>query len=482
MIELIHFVTALCDSFSDRLLLKRRALPIQFSIMKPLSRREFVTKSVQGTSALIAAPVILNTAQIARGQSPNDRLTLALIGAGGRGSSLAKGMAGLGNIQFKYVCDVNESRGGEVLRDLEKQQGHAPKRVLDMREVLDDKEVDAVVIATPEHWHALATVWACQAGKDVYVEKNVSGALWEGRKMVEAARKYKRVVQAGLQNRSGPYTHSARAYISSGKLGRVVQVRVVNLLGGAAFEPKPDCPPPKGLDWDRWLGPAPEVPYNPGRHLGWHSWWDYKGGAIADDAIHQLDLARTVLSDPPHPKTVCCVGGNYAYHSQRQVPELQSVIYDFGDYVMTCESGNATNYMTKFPGEVRYGTTWPHWTTSSTRIEIYGTEGLMLLGNHGCGWQVIVAGGKVVEQDKGYFPDKWHQPNFIECVRSRKTPNADIEQGHRSACLVHLANISYRVGKKQLVFDAEGEQTNNEEANRLLRPAYRKNYRIPETV
>ena len=450
--------------------------------MKDLNRRGFVRKSFQGASALITTPTLLSSLANAKAQSPNERLVLALIGAGGRGSGLAKGMAGLGNVHFKYLCEVNDRRGIELMGELQKQQGHPVKRILEMREAFDDKEVDAVVIATPEHWHALATVWACQAGKDVYVEKAPSLTLWEGRKMIEAARKYKRIVQVGLQNRSAPYTASARDYIKSGKLGRVVQVKVVNLLPGAAFTPKPDCPPPNGLDWDRWVGPAPEVPYNPGRHLAWHDWWDYKGGALVDDAIHQIDLARAVLSDPPHPKSVCCVGGNYAYQSKREVPELQSIVYDFGDFAMTCESGNATNYMRKFPSEVRYGSAWPHWPTSATRIEIYGTQGLMLLGQHGCGWQVILEGGKLVDQDKGYFPDKWHQPNFLECLRSRKTPNADIEQGHRSACLVHLANLSYRVGNQQLIFDSEREQTNNEQANQLLKPAYRKHYRVPEQV
>jgi len=450
--------------------------------MKHLNRRAFVRKSFQGASALIAAPTVLTSLSSASGQSPNARIVLALIGAGGRGGGLAKGLASLGNVHFKYVCEVNDSRGVELMGELEKLQGRPAKRIVEMREIFDDKEVDAVVIATPEHWHALATVWACQAGKDVYVEKSPSLTLWEGRKMVEAARKYKRIVQVGLQNRSAPYAASARDYIQSEKIGRVVQVKIFNLLPGSAFTAQPDSAPPKGLDWDRWLGPAPEVPYNPRRHLGWHDWWDYKGGAIVDDAIHQIDLARAVLRDPPHPKSVCCVGGNYAFQSRRQVPELQSIVYDFGDFAMTCESGNATNYMRKFPGEVRYGSTWPHWTTSATRIEIYGTKGLMLLGQHGCGWQVLVEGGKIADQDKGYFPDKWHQPNFLECVRSRKTPNADIEQGHRSACLVHLANLSYRVGNKQLTFDSEREETNSPEANQLLKPVYRKHYRIPEHV
>ena len=451
--------------------------------MKKIDRRQFVHQSAKGVAAIAAGTAALSFTRGAKAQSANNKIVLALIGAGGRGGAHAAGMSKLDNVEFKYVCDVDQGRGGGIIHDLEKKQGRAPKRILDMREAFDDKEVDAVVIATPEHWHSLAAIWACQAGKDVYVEKNISIAIWEGRKMIEAARKYNRVVQVGLQNRSGPYAFSAREYLQSGKLGKIVHVKVYNLLSGSHFMPQPDCAPPAGLDWDRWLGPAPEVPYNPGRHLDWHSWWDYKGGALADDAIHQLDLTRMVIGDPPHPKSVFCVAGNFAYNSKREVPEMQAITYDYGDYAMTCESGNATNYMKKFSGEVRYGTKWPNWQTSSTRIEIYGTKGLMNLGQHGCGWQVVVEDGKIIDQDKGHFPDKWHQPNFIDCIRSRKTPNAPVEQGHNSACLVHLGNLAYRAGNKQLYFDRETERfTNNEEANRLLKPAYRKDYHIPDQV
>ena len=352
-----------------------------------------------------------------------------------------------------------------------------------MRQAFDDQEVNGVVIATPEHWHALATVWACQAGKDVYVEKNPSMTVWESRKMIEAAEKYHRIVQVGFQNRSGPYAASARDYILSGKLGKVVHVKVYNMLGGHKWQPRPDSECPAGLDWDAWLGPAPKVPYNAGRHLDWYSWWDYKGGALADDASHQLDLVRMALGDPPHPRSVLCIGGNYAYQSEREVPEFQCITYDFGDFSMTCENGNATNYLSKFSGDVRFGTQWPHWPSSATRIEIYGTEAMMYLGRHGCGWQVMVAGGKVVDEDKGHFPDQWHRPNFIECMRTRKKPNADIATCHASACLVHLANTSYRVGQKQLIFDGQTETfTNCDEANQLQRLPYRDGYRIPEQV
>jgi predicted dehydrogenase len=451
--------------------------------MKAITRREFVTSSARTAAAVAASASALSMPRRLQAKSANDKIILGLIGAGGRALSHINGMLKVPNVEFKYVCDVHATKGAEHMRAAEQAQGHAPKRILDMRELLDDKDVDAVVIATPDHWHALAAIWACQAGKDVYVEKCPSIAIWEGRKAIEAARKYKRVVQVGFQNRSAPYAVTAREYLQSGKLGPIVLVKVYNLLGGKPFVAQPDTVPPEGLDWDRWLGPAKDVPYNSGRHVGWHDWWDYKGGALVDDGSHQLDLARMVLGNPPHPKSVCCVGGNYAYRSQREVPELQTITYDFGDFAMTCDSGNATNHLRKSNGEERFGKKWPHWPSNAERIEIYGTKQLMYLGRHGIGWQVMETDGKIVAEEKGYFPDKWHQPNFIECVRSRQKPNADIEQAHYSACLVHLGNLSYRAGNKQLLFDGKAERfTNSEEANRLLKPEYRKHYRVGDEV
>lgn len=301
--------------------------------------------------------------------------------------------------------------------------------------------------------------------------------------MIEAARKYQRVVQVGFQNRSAPYGVSAREYLQSGKLGKVVLVKVFNLLEGGAWRPQPDSAPPAGLDWDLWLGPAPEVPYNRGRHQGWNDWWDYAGGPFSGDASHQLDLTRMALGDPPAPKSVYAAGGRLAFPDQREMPDLLTVTYDYGDFVMTCESGNFAPYMRKFPQEVRYGQQWPYWPQSSCRVEIYGTKNLMYLGRHGCGWQVMDAGGKVIAEDKGYFPDKWHQPNFVDCIRSRKQPNGDIEQSHHSGCLIHLGVAAIRTGKQLLHFDATTERfTNSDAANQLLRPAYRKHYRVPEAV
>jgi hypothetical protein len=190
-----------------------------------------------------------------------------------------------------------------------------------------------------------------------------------------------------------------------------------------------------------------------------------------------------VIGDPPHPQAVYCAGGRLAYDDQREIPDMQAITYDYGEFTMTCEATSFPPYMMKSPGDVRHGDKFPFWSQNATRIEIYGTRRMMYVGRHGGGWQVLEGGGKVVDQEYGYFPDKFHQPDFIDCVRTRRQPNGDIEQGHFSACLVHLGNLAYRVGNKQLLFDAKTETfTNNEEANKLLKPIYRDHYRIPEDV
>jgi predicted dehydrogenase len=396
--------------------------------MKDFSRRRFLTTSTKSSVALAAGASLLGSASLTRGQSAADKVILGLVGAGGRGSQLARNLGQVPGVEFKYICDPFASRGGDLVREFGEKQKRPPERIADMRRLLDDKDVNAVVIATPEQWHALGTVWACQAGKDVYVEKNPSLTVWEGRKMIEAARKYKRVVQVGFQNRSGPYGVSAREYIQSGKLGKVVLVKVYNLLPGGPWKPQPTAPVPAGLDWDLWLGPAPEVPFTPSRLTGWGDYWDYEGGVLAGDGSHQLALARMALGDPPHPRSVFCSGGRIAYPDQRETPDLQVATFDYGDYRLVIEHGTFTPYTRKFSNEVRYGKQWPNWPISACRIEIYGTKQLMYLGRHGCGWQALDGDTKVIAEDKGYFPDKWHQHRLHSLATKA-------ERGHRAKSL-----------------------------------------------
>lgn len=448
-----------------------------------MQRRDFI-----GNLALGAAGIGLGSSFTTKKYATAaDKVVLALIGCGGRGRDVLGGIVRENeNIEVKYLCDVNETLQG-VPTDIEsysKKQGYAPVFITDMRKVFDDKDVDAVVIATPEHWHVLAAIWALQAGKHVYVEKNPTLSIWEGQKLIEAVKKSNKVLQIGFQNRSAPYAFSAREYIKSGKLGNIVHVKCYNLLGGSKWEAKPDAAVPKGLNWDAWQGPAKHVPYNPNRHSmtgrgGWLDFWSYGGGALSDDASHVMDLARIAMGNPDHPKSVYCTGGNVGFHSQKETPEFLNITYQFDNFDMTCESGSCTPYMTKEGSDVRYGTKWPYWPQNSTRIEIYGTERIMYLGRHGVGWQVMEVDGKIVDSDKGYFPDKFHQKNFIDSIRANAKPNGDVTQGHLSASLVHLADIAYRMGNKYLEFNSKTEKfTNNEAANKFLKAEYKAPYII----
>lgn len=453
-----------------------------------MKRRDFIGKTMIGTAGITLGSSFMTLSSSFQGA--NDKIVLALIGSGGRGlGTIISTCKVNANVVIKTVCDVKTTRVEAALNTIEKELGYKPGSTKNMKEIFNDKDIDAVWISTPEHWHALATVWACQAGKDVYVEKNPTISIWEGRKMIEAAEKYKRIVQIGFQNRSAPYGFSAREYIKSGKLGKIVHVKCYNMLGGRKWMPQPDQETPKWIDWDAWIGPAQYRPYNPaitdanGRG-GWLDFWSFGGGALSDDASHVMDFARLVIGDPPHPKSIYTCGGNWPWGSKKETPEYMTITYDYGDFTMTCDSGNATNYMKKAPQSIRMSLTeFPDWRTYACRTEIYGTEGLMYLGRHGGGWQVKGEDSKIIAQDKGIFPDIDHQKNFIESLRTRKKPNCDVEQAQLSACLVHFGNIAYRIGNKQLYFDPKTESfIGNEEANKFLRTSYRDNYRMPEKV
>ena len=450
-------------------------------------RREFLKKSIAGTAGLtIGTGFLLNSSC----KGANDKIVLALIGAGARGTGTIISCCKINeNVTIKTVCDVNATKLDKAAVKVEKELGYRPAITGNMKEIFDDKDIDAVWIATPEHWHALATIWACQAGKDVYVEKNPSINIWEGRKMVEAANKYKRIVQVGFQNRSALYGFTARDYITGGKLGKVVAVKCYNMLGGGKWNEKPEEPVPSWLDWENWQGPGTLRAYSPsivsenGRG-DWGCYWAYSGGGLSDDASHVIDFARMVLGNPPHPKSVYGWGGNFVFGGTRETPEFQSIVYDFDDFTLSCESGYATDYMIKTPEDVRIDKNlFPNWSNNATRTEIYGTEGFMYLGRHGGGWQVIGPNNEIVAQGGGVFSDNEHQIDFIQSLRTRKNPNGNVEEAHRSATLVHLGNIAYRTGNQQLMFDGNTEKfLNNDTANTLARGFYREGYVIPERV
>ena len=463
--------------------------------MTELNRRDFLHRSKRTTAGIAAGLTILRNAESARGAPAADKIILAAVGVGGRGTHLATsrefGFLRRGDCEYAYICDPDSRRtASRVKLFADAQGGKEPRVVEDFRKALDDKSVDAIISATPDHWHALSTVWACQAGKDVYVEKPAHHSCWEGQKMVEAARKYKRVVQIGTQNRSAPYNFAARKYIEEGKLGTIHLCRIYNQKPPwGMMKKQPDSDPPAGFNWDIWNGPAPEHPYNAGLHRTWHHVWRYSGGDIANDASHQIDLARWLLG-VTYPKTVYSTGGRYATNPDELVaetPDTQIALWDFDRLLVSFELTLYGNYMLKTDPVVRQSDMFPLWMQNSTRIEIFGTEGLMVVGRHGGGWQVFVRPKSrkpvVKAQMYGRFPDPEHKENFFHSIRTRERPNADVLEGHRSALWIHYANISYRLGGQKLKIDPETEHiVDNPEAMKLFKRTYRDPWVVPEEV
>jgi predicted dehydrogenase len=451
-----------------------------------IDRREFLDRGKQTALGLGVGLTVLANAKSVRAAPANDKVILAIVGCRGRGPGLISGFLERGDCEFAYLADVFTTRFSHADVIAAQQGGKKPRCVQDFRVMLEDKSVDAVVAALPPHWHALAAIWSCQAGKDVYVEKPPTHNCWEGRKVVEAARKYERVVQVGTQNRSASYNLAAKKFIEEGGLGdvhlcRVYQQRKTN----SHFEMGPDGDPPAGLDWDMWNGPAPARKFNATVFGRKTEFWDYGSGDIVGDGIHQLDLARW-LCGVECPKSVHSTGGRFASGGVSDIPDTQTVTYEFDKMLMSMEGTGFTPYMLKTPGEIRANDVFPYWPQNSTRIEIFGTEAMMLMGRHGGGWQVFVRPNDrkpvVKAQEFGRHPDPEHKENFIQCIRSRELPNADIEKGHRSALLSHLGTISYRTSRKLLIDPATEEILDDPEAMKLYKREGREPWIIPEEV
>ncbi len=442
--------------------------------MGSVNRREFLRGSLGAATMAAMLPQ-----RQSRGAS--DKVIIGVMGLGGRGTQLTKMFAGRDDVEIAYLSDPDSRRLPQASQAVTQAQGKQPQTVQDFRRILDDKNVDVLINATPDHWHALGTIMACQAGKDVYVEKPMAHNIWEGRKMIEAARKYKRVVQVGMQTRSSPYAKDAAEQIRSGKLGDVHLIRVFNMMQHPPMREGSVQPVPQGFDYDLWCGPAPKLPYNPSR--SWLNQWEYSCGPIPGDAIHQLDLARTLFGDKPYPDTVAHSGGVRALRDGRSIPDTQLAFFDYGNFTLLFESALWTPYMKKIATNIRDGDLFPDWPFCATRIEVLGTKGMMYLGRHGGGWQIYDADDKVIDFRYGRQGDKWHQDNFLQCVRTREKPNADVEQGHYSALLCHMANISYLTGNRKLAFDPKTETfVDAPDANKHLKRTYREPWVVPAEV
>jgi predicted dehydrogenase len=430
----------------------------------------------------VGAAGALTTVRPSRAVAANDKILIGVMGVGGRGAALARMFAARKDVEMAYLCDADTRRLASVHQLVEGAKGRPARLVQDFRRILDDPGVDVLVNATPDHWHALGTILACQAGKHVYVEKPMAHSPWEGRKMVEAARKYRRVVTVGMQSRSASYVAKARDIIQSGKLGQIHLVRVFNLMKHPRQPPGPETGVPAEVDYDLWCGPAAQLPYAASRH--WLNFSEFSCGPIPGDAVHQLDLARYLLGDPPPPKTVSHSGGILSLKDGRDTPDTQIATYEYDRCTLLFQGALWSPYMKKISQDIRDNNLFPDWRFCATKIEVLGSEAFMCVGRHGGGFQVFDENHQVVEQSFGRPGDAPHIDNFLQCVRSGALPNADVEQGHQSVLLCHLANIAWRAGDRKLSLDPATESfPDAPEANQFLkRVSYRTPWTVPDRV
>jgi predicted dehydrogenase len=407
---------------------------------------------------------------MSRAFGANDRVNVAVIGVGGRGTDHVKEYATIPEARIAGVCDVDQAALERAVALVERLTGSKPKAYDDMRKVFADKDVDAVSITTPNHWHALSTIWACQAGKDVYVEKPASYNVYEGRRMVETARATKRMVQVGSQSRSTPHKQKAMQLLHDGVIGEVYLAKGLCFKRRKSIGHAEDGPVPAGVNWNMFLGPAPMRPFNPLRFkYNWHWFWDTGNGDIGNQGVHEMDLCRWALGDVTWPKSVVSTGGKYVYHDDQETPNTQLATFDYGGReivfevrgILTGGEGGLERRGGNFVGNL-----------------FYGGDGWMALDSDG--FQVY-KGEKselAMEEKAVKGPDTApHMTNFLKAVRSRdyKDLNADIAIGAQSAALCHLANASYRVGRR-LAVDSNGQFVNDAAANQLLTRKYRAPY------
>jgi predicted dehydrogenase len=451
-----------------------RALGNRISSRHDLTRRQFVEKAlIGGTGIVVRTAGLMGQPIQTKKVAASDKIILGIMGIGGRNTFLAREFIRQG-AEVAYVCDVDTRRYENGLKACSG-QSKTPKTVQDFRRILDDKNVTAMVIAPGSHWGPLGTIMSCQAGKDVYVEKPLSHDVFEGRKTVEASRKYKRIVQGGCQNRSGEYHRRAIEFLKSGKLGKVHYVRVLNMLGENRGNPGPypEMPVPKEVDYDMWCGPAPKRPYNTNKTAAgvWRYFWDYSGSD--SESIHQVDIARWITSDLTgldYPRSIYSLGANRFPDHVAEIPDSMTTIFDYGDITLSFDLTWWTPYQIKVPNDVRNSATlFPNWPLTGTRIEIYGSDGMMYLGRHGGGWQTFGPKGEPGPQLGGIMPINEHIANFLECIRTRELPNGDIEQAHISQAISNMAYISYRIGNQLLKIDGANERfIDNNDANSLI--------------
>jgi predicted dehydrogenase len=451
-----------------------------------MERRTFIKGiAAASTGAAISFPII----QPSMANSPNESVNIAVTGIRSRGKDHYRALAKIPNVNIVAICDIDKRLLPEAVAEIEKLTGRKPDTETDFRKLIERKDIDAVSLATPNHWHALQTIWACQAGKDVYVEKPVSHTLEEGRKMVEAARKYNRIVQTGTQARSHIAVLKAMKFMKEDGLGKIYMTRGLCLKPRGSIGHVKNSEVPEGVDWNTFLGPAPYRPFNENRfHYKWHWFWDTGCGDLGNQGIHQADIARWALGKITHPVRIQGTGNFFIWDSDQETPNMQQLDFEY-------EDGSVLQF------EVRgLGTN----EEAGIRIGnlIYGSKGWMKIDNEDVG-NAKVFYSDIKIQPSGYSSYKEgdgplftsddpatsdsvvnHFTNFLDCVKSRNRQNlhAEILEGHLSTSLCHLGNIACRL-KRTLHFSPDAEKfVNDSEADTYLTKMYRAPFLLPDKV
>lgn len=444
-------------------------------------RRDFNKTALAGTAAGMAP----TAARAGRVIGANDRVRIGCIGVGYRGVQVLHSFVNQKDAQIVALCDVYEpylngqfdrihphfKKLGPIVPKSLPDFGGPVERHKDFRRVLDSKDVDAVIIATPDHWHALQTILACQAGKDVYCEKPLSLTVREGRRMVDAARRYDRVVQVGTQRRSSAMYAKLAEIVRSGAIGKVTVARaaLTNNMAPDGIGQVPDSDPPPGLDWDLWLGPRPERPFNLNIAPYKFRWWNAYSSQMANWGAHYLDAMRWVLGETA-PAAVSALGGVFAVHDCRSIPDTAQAVFEHASGTLTLFSTlEASGQPLLGRGEIEFRGTLGTAYVSMNRIEI--------VPERGGAFQDPKPRMKPIElsnRDSYGELDSGHVRNFLVCVKSRQRPVCDVEDGHRSTTYAHLANIALAT-RARLEWDAQAERfTNHDAANEMLDCEYRK--------
>jgi predicted dehydrogenase len=442
------------------------------------SRRTFLKKTVFAGSVAIVAPTIIPS----RAFGANDRINAAVLGINGRGKSHISGLMNQDNVNVAILCDPDMNLLKERQTQFKETYNKDVALEQDLRRVYDNKDIDVVSIAMPNHWHALATIWACQAGKDVYVEKPGSHNIWEGRKMVEAAQKYDRIVQHGVQLRSSPAINEAIGLLRDGYIGRVYMARGLVFrwrgdIGDQGFSAVPD-----GLDYELWTGPAPKRPFTRNLvHYNWHWHWDYGNGDVGNQGIHETDLCMWGL-DVGLPTKITSMGGKFLWNDSKEVPEVLTSVYKYPD----------EDKIIQF--EVR-----PWCTNTEDGVTVgnifYGDKGILVVDGYDTyktylgrertpGQSGADGGDSGTEMDRGLGGTDGHFANFIEAVRKHDKTilNGPVETAHLASGLAHLGNIAYRLDRV-LTFNPQSETfVDDPEADEMLTRNYRKGFVVPENV